>query len=96
MKDVMQGLRKSVGAARKSGVGKSQIILDPGVGFGKSFGAKLRIAAKTPAARGARLSALGGHFAARASLARTLAREEKPAPPEERIWGTAAQLPRAS
>jgi len=37
MKDVPQGLRRSVAVARSAGVAKSQIILDPGIGFGKSF-----------------------------------------------------------
>ena len=36
-KDVIGGLRWSVTQARKAGVAKSQIILDPGIGFGKSF-----------------------------------------------------------
>src|SRR5437879_1532914 len=37
IKDVMQGLRRSAAIAHKAGIGKSQIILDPGIGFGKSF-----------------------------------------------------------
>jgi len=37
MKDVAQGLRDSVGKARKAGVAKSQIILDPGIGFGRAI-----------------------------------------------------------
>src|ERR1700730_734743 len=37
MKDVTQGLRASIERARKAGVAKSQIVLDPGIGFGKSF-----------------------------------------------------------
>src|ERR1700736_4869585 len=37
MKDVRQGLRASITKARKAGVRKSQIIIDPGIGFGKSF-----------------------------------------------------------
>ncbi len=37
MKDVTKGLRASIQKARFAGVAKSQIILDPGVGFGKSF-----------------------------------------------------------
>src|SRR2546421_2718414 len=40
MKNVLQGLGKSVATARHVGGGKSQIILDPGVGFGKSFAPK--------------------------------------------------------
>lgn len=34
--DVAAGLRHAVGVARSMGVRKSQIILDPGIGFGKS------------------------------------------------------------
>ena len=37
MKDVTQGLRASIAKARKAGVAKSQIVIDPGIGFGKSF-----------------------------------------------------------
>src|SRR5882762_7371437 len=37
VKHVLQGLQKSVFIARKAGVAKSQIILDPGIGFGKSY-----------------------------------------------------------
>src|ERR1700676_3355450 len=35
--DVKSGLRRAAGAARRAGVKKSQIILDPGIGFGKSY-----------------------------------------------------------
>src|SRR5260370_2900173 len=48
MKDVMQGLRKSVAVARKAGVGKSQIILDPGIGFGKNFSQNYELLGKLP------------------------------------------------
>src|SRR5712672_4269847 len=37
MKDVTQGLRAAITKARRAGVHKSQIIIDPGIGFGKSF-----------------------------------------------------------
>jgi dihydropteroate synthase len=37
VQDVTKGLRASLSIARKAGVEKSQIVLDPGVGFGKSF-----------------------------------------------------------
>src|SRR5713101_6725473 len=91
MKDVMQGLRKSVGAARKAGVGKSQIILDPGIGFGKSFAQNYELLQKLP-----QLAKLGYPLLVGTSrkgfLGATLARDGKPAPPEERIWGTAATV----
>jgi dihydropteroate synthase len=37
MQDVTKGLRASLAVALKAGVKKSQIVLDPGIGFGKSF-----------------------------------------------------------
>ena len=35
--DVTKGLRASLAVALKAGVSKNQIVLDPGIGFGKSF-----------------------------------------------------------
>ena len=37
VQDVTKDLRAAIGVARKAGVAKSQILLDPGIGFGKSF-----------------------------------------------------------
>lgn len=91
MKDVIQGLRKSVAAARKAGVVKSQIILDPGIGFGKSFAQNYELLQKLP-----QLAKLGYPLLVGTSrkgfLGTTLARNGQPAPPEERIWGTAATV----
>jgi len=91
IKDVMQGLRQSVVIARKSGVAKSQIILDPGIGFGKSFAQNYELLQKLP-----QLAKLGYPLLVGASrkgfLGATLARDGKPAPPEGRIWGTAATV----
>ena len=91
MQDVMQRLRKSARVARKSGVRKSQIILDPGIGFGKSFAQNYELLQKLP-----QLAKLGYPLLVGTSrkgfLGATLAREGKPAPPEERIWGTAATV----
>jgi len=91
MQDVMQRLRKSARVARKSGVRKSQIILDPGIGFGKSFAQNYELLQELP-----QLAKLGYPLLVGTSrkgfLGATLAREGKPAPPEERIWGTAATV----
>jgi len=91
MKDVMQRLRKSVAAARRAGVAKSQIIVDPGIGFGKSFAQNYELLQKLP-----QLAKLGYPLLVGASrkgfLGATLARDRKPASPEERIWGTAATV----
>jgi len=91
MKDVTQGLRASLARARKAGVGKSQIVLDPGIGFGKNFSQNYELLQKLP-----QLARLGYPLLVGTSrkgfLAATLAKNGKPAPPEERIWGTAATV----
>jgi dihydropteroate synthase len=91
MKDVAQGLRDSVAKARKAGVAKSQIILDPGIGFGKSYSQNYELLQKLP-----QLAALGHPLLVGTSrkgfLGATPALDGKPAPPEQRIWGTAATV----
>jgi len=91
VKDVMRGLRNSVTIARKAGVAKSQIILDPGIGFGKSFAQNYELLQKLP-----ELAKLGHPLSVGAARIEnkgaTLARDGKPAPPEERIWGSAATV----
>ena len=91
MKDVMQGLRNSVAAARNAGVGKSQIILDPGIGFGKSFAQNYELLQKLPQLANLGYPLLVG-TSRKGFLGATLARDGKPAPPDERIWGTAATV----
>jgi len=91
MRDVLQGLRQSAAIARKAGVSKSQIILDPGIGFGKSFAQNYELLRKLP-----QLAKLGYPLMVGTSrkgfLGATLARDGKPAPAEERIWGTATTV----
>jgi dihydropteroate synthase len=91
MRYLVRGLRDSVANARKAGVAKSQIILDPGIGFGKSYSQNYELLQKLP-----QLAALGYPLLVGTSrkgfLGATLARDGKPAPPEERIWGTAATV----
>jgi dihydropteroate synthase len=97
MRDVMGGLRWSVKQARKAGVDKSQIILDPGIGFGKSFAQNFELLQELP-----ELARLGYPVMIGASrkgfLGAALAERGKPARPgeragiEHRIWGTAATV----
>jgi dihydropteroate synthase len=91
MRDVIEGLRKSVNLATNAGVRKSHIILDPGIGFGKSFEQNYELLQKLP-----QLAKLGYPLLVGTSrkgfLGATLAREGKPAPPGARIWGTAATV----
>lgn len=91
LKDVARGLRESVARAREAGVAKSQIILDPGIGFGKTYAQNYELLQKLP-----QLAALGYPLLVGTSrkefLGATLAHDGKSVPPEERIWGTAATV----
>lgn len=91
LRDVTQGLRRSLSIARTAGVAKSQIILDPGIGFGKSFAQNYELLEKLP-----QLAKLGYPLLVGTSrkgfLGATLARDGKSAAPEDRIWGTAATV----
>ena len=91
MKDVVQGLRASIRKARAVGVRKSQIVIDPGIGFGKSFEQNYELLRKLPV-----LAKLGHPLLVGTSrkgfLGATLARNGEPAPPEERLWATAATV----
>jgi len=91
MREVVQGLRDSIQKARRAGVAKTQIILDPGIGFGKSHAQNYELLQNLP-----QLAALGYPLLVGTSrkgfLGATLMRDGKPAPPEERIWGTAATV----
>jgi dihydropteroate synthase len=91
VKDVTEGLQKSVAIARQAGVPESQIVLDPGIGFGKSFAQNYELLEKLP-----QLAQLGYPLLVGTSrkgfLGATLARAGKAAPPDERIWGTAATV----
>jgi dihydropteroate synthase len=90
-RNVTSGLRQSVAMARQAGVAKSQIIVDPGIGFGKSYEQNYELLARLPI-----LAKLGYPLLVGASrkafLERTLAWRGKAVPAEERIWGTAATV----
>jgi len=91
LKDVIAGLRHSIAVARRAGVRKSQIILDPGIGFGKSFQQNYELLAKLPELAKLAYPLLVG-TSRKGFLGATLARNGEPAPPAARIWGTAATV----
>jgi dihydropteroate synthase len=99
LKDVSQGLRASVSIARKAGVSNSQIVLDPGMGFGKSYVQNYELLAELP-----QLAKLGFPLLVGTSrkgfISKTLAQDAKLSPSpqpagiaaELKIWGTAATV----
>jgi len=91
MKDVSRCLRKSLELALHAGIKKSQIILDPGIGFGKSFAQNYELLRNLP-----QLAKLGHPLLVGTSrksfLGKTLSRDGNTVPPGDRIWGTAATV----
>lgn len=91
MRDVIDGLKQSIATAKKYAVPSSQIVIDPGIGFGKNYAQNYELLAKLP-----ELATLGYPLMVGTSrkgfLGATLAKNRKPAPAEERIWGTAATV----
>jgi dihydropteroate synthase len=91
LSDVISGLRQSLAIAHRAGIHKSQIILDPGIGFGKSYAQNYELLAKLPD-----LAKLGYPLLVGTSrkgfLGATLAKNGKPAPLDQRIWGSAATV----
>ena len=89
--DVVRGLRQSIAVARQAGVDKSRIVIDPGIGFGKSFAQNYELLARLP-----ELAKLGFPIMVGTSrkgfLGATLAKNGKPASPEQRLSATAATV----
>ncbi|GAC1661677.1 MAG: hypothetical protein NVS9B4_14250 [Candidatus Acidiferrum sp.] len=90
MKDVMSGLRKSISLARKLGVKATHIVVDPGIGFGKSFAQNFELLEKLPQIAKLGLPVLvgtsrKGFLSAGATTAAQL-------PAQQRVWGTAATV----
>jgi len=87
LRDVSQSLRQAVAIARRAGVPKSQIVLDPGIGFGKTAAQNYELLEKL-----AELARLGHPLVVGTSRKSFLAKAPGAAPNADRIWGTAATV----
>jgi dihydropteroate synthase len=87
MRDVTLGLRGSVAVALKMGVDKSQIVVDPGIGFGKSHEQNCEIIRRLP-----QVAKLGFPSLVGSSRKSFLATALKQNSANDRIWGTAATV----
>jgi len=83
VRDVVGGLRRSVAQARRAGVMKSRIVIDPGIGFGKTFRQNLELLAALPT-----LGKLGFPVLVGTSRKGFLGGKG----PQDRVWGTAATV----
>ena len=87
MRDVWTGLRRAASIARHAGVSKAQVVLDPGVGFGKSAEQNFELLQRLP-----ELARLGHALLVGTSRKSFLAKAPGGAPDADRIWGTAATV----
>jgi len=92
LRDVTTGLRHAVKLAQRAGIAKSHIVLDPGIGFGKSYEQNCELLARLP-----ELARLGYPLLVGTSrksfIGRLLERgEARGGTGRDRIWGTAATV----
>ena len=87
MADVSKGLREAVARARKAGVAKSQVVLDPGIGFGKRYEQNCELLARLP-----ELARLGFPLLVGASRKTFIGKLLGDVPEDQRMWGTAASV----
>ena len=92
IRDVMAGLRDSIARAKRAGIAKSQMLVDPGIGFGKTHEQNFEILARLP-----EFARLGCPIVIGTSrkgfLGKALAEPgDKALPAGERLLGTAATV----
>ena len=87
IRDVSAGLRRSAAVARRAGVATAQIILDPGIGFGKSAQQNFELVERLP-----EFARLGFPLLIGTSRKGFIGHALGGAPEGERVWGTAATV----
>ena len=87
MKDIADGFRAALRRAQNAGIKHSQILLDPGIGFGKNYKQNFEILARLP-----EVSKFGCPIVIGTSRKAFIGAALGNLPPEERVWGTAATV----
>jgi dihydropteroate synthase len=87
IRDVTAGLRRSVALALKAGVAREQIVIDPGIGFGKSHEQNCEIMQRL-----SEIAKLGFPLLVGTSRKSFLGTALKQDSGKDRIWGTAATV----
>ena len=86
MSDVCAGLRRSIAIARAAGVADARIIVDPGIGFGKTADHNLELLRRLPEVKALGFPLLLG-VSRKSTIGRILNR-----PADDRLEGTAAAV----
>lgn len=87
VRDVISGLHRAVAKARRAGIPKLQIVLDPGIGFGKSYEQNYELLSRLP-----ELARLGFPILVGTSRKSFIGAALGGVPEGQRIWGTAATV----
>ena len=87
LRDIIGGLRAALARAKHAGIAKSQIVLDPGIGFGKNYAQNFELLARLP-----ELARLGYPLLVSASRKAFIGHALGGVPPDQRVCGTAAAV----
>lgn len=87
MRDVIAGLREALRRAKEAGIARSQILLDPGIGFGKNYKQNFEILARLR-----ELARVGCPIVVGASRKAFIGDALGNAPANARVGGTAATV----
>jgi dihydropteroate synthase len=91
IRDIVRGLRASIAEARRAGIPKSKLLLDPGIGFGKNYKQNFEVLARLP-----ELARLGYPLVVGAARKKfigwALGGKRQVWPAEKRQWGSAAAV----
>jgi dihydropteroate synthase len=87
VRDVLHGLRGAIVRARRAGIAKSRIVIDPGIGFGKNYRQNFELLARLP-----ELGKLGCPILAGVSCKSFIGDALGGVAAEQRGWGTAAAV----
>jgi dihydropteroate synthase len=89
--DVRAGLRRALTRAKRTGINRAKIVVDPGIGFGKSFAQNFEILTHLGEIAKLGFPLLVGP-SRKGFIGAAISSAKRPAPPSERVWGTAAAV----
>jgi len=93
MRDVISGLRAALARAQRAKIHRSRLLIDPGIGFGKSYQQNFELLARLP-----QLSRLGCPLVVGTSRKAFIGwllggkKQDQSWPADKRLWGTAATV----
>jgi dihydropteroate synthase len=93
MRDVVTGLRAAIARARRARIDRSRMVLDPGIGFGKSYQQNCELLARLPELARLDYPLLVG-TSRKAFIGWLLGgkKKEQSWPADKRMWGTVATV----